>query len=58
LPIRVFLLENLYSTDYIKDSPGGMFGSKIYLSIENLEANNAEDLAKKLLGKKYSEFGL
>ncbi len=58
LPIRVFLLEKLYSTDFIKDSPGGMFGSKIYRNVEELEPANAEDLAKKLHGKNYSEFGL
>lgn len=57
-PIRVFLLKNLYSTDFIKDSPGGMFGSKIYFNLKNLEVNDAEDLAAKLQGKKYSDFGL
>ncbi|MGI8640895.1 MAG: Swt1 family HEPN domain-containing protein [Pyrinomonadaceae bacterium] len=58
LPIRVFLLENLHTTDFIKDSPNGMFGSKIYRNVEELEPANAEDLAKKLRGKSYSEFGL
>ncbi len=58
LPIRVFLLKKLHSTNFTKDSPGGMFGSKIHLDIENLEATDAEDLAKKLQGKKYSDFGL
>lgn len=58
LPVRVFLLDNLQSTDFIKDSPGGMFGSKIYLNIHDLDVNNAEDLGEKLDGKTYSEFGL
>lgn len=58
LPIRVFLLTNLHSTDFIKDSPGGMFGSKMYLNIEDLKAKDAMEIAKQLSGKKWSEFNL
>lgn len=58
LPVRVFLLEKLHSTNFTKDSSGGMFGSKIYLNVEDLGASNAEDLAEKLYARKYSEFGL
>ncbi|HBR57661.1 MAG TPA: hypothetical protein DEA22_09355 [Blastocatellia bacterium] len=58
LPIRVFLLKDLHQTDFIKDSPGGMFGSKLYLNVEDLRVSNSEDLAKKLFGRKWSEFGL
>jgi hypothetical protein len=58
LPIRVFLLENLHSTDFVKDSSGGMFGSKIYFNIENLDVADAEELARKINGKTYSDFGL
>lgn len=58
LPIRVFLLKNLNSTDFIKDSPGGMFGSKMYLNIEALNAKDAMEIAKQLNGKKWSEFNL
>ena len=58
LPIRVFLLENLHSTNFIKDSSGGMFGSKIYLNLEEFNITDAHDLAKKLSGKKYSLLGL
>ncbi|MGI8469203.1 MAG: Swt1 family HEPN domain-containing protein [Pyrinomonadaceae bacterium] len=58
LPIRVFLLEKLYPTHFIKDSSGGMFGSKIYFNVEEQKPINAEDLAEKLHDKKYSEFNL
>ncbi len=58
LPIRVFLLKNLHETNFIKDSLGGMFGSKQYLNIEDLSVSDSKDLAKKLIGRKWSEFGL
>lgn len=58
LPLRVFLLKELYKTNLIKDSPGGMFGSKIYLDVKELYAADAEDLAVKLFGRNYSAFGL
>jgi len=58
LPIRVCLLENLNLTDFIKDSMGGMFGSKMYLNIEALKTTEAMELAKQLNGKKWSEFNL
>lgn len=58
LPLRVFLLKNIHETDFIKDSPGGMFGSKQYLNVEDLKASGSEDLANKLIGRKWSEFGL
>ncbi|HEY8396212.1 MAG TPA: Swt1 family HEPN domain-containing protein [Bacilli bacterium] len=56
--LRVFLIENLYPTNFSKDSSGGMFGSKIYLNVENLNVKNSKELAAKLDGKRYSEFGL
>lgn len=56
LPIRVFLLKDLYSTEFIKDSKGGMQGNKIYLSVEDLNVANAKELAEKLNGKNWSDF--
>lgn len=54
--IRVFLLGQLYKTDFQKDSRGGMFSSKRYFNIAQLQARNAEELSDKLNGKKWSEF--
>lgn len=58
LPLRVFILEKLYKTDFIKDSPGGMFGSKIYLDVKTLNINSAAELAQNLDGNKWSDFNL
>lgn len=55
LPRKVFLLSNVSSTNFIKDTKGGMFGSKIYFNIGILEVDNATELAKKLYGKTWSE---
>lgn len=56
LPIRVFILANRTPTDFAKDSKGGMQTSKMYLDMSSLKAKNAEDLAAKLQGKKWSDF--
>ncbi len=53
---RVFVLGESIETDFIKDSPGGMFGSKMYVCIEKLKAESTVDLARKLNGRKWSEF--
>lgn len=58
LPQRIFLLGALAKTDFIKDSKGGMFGSKIYLNVKDLGVINSKELAVKLNGKKWSDFGL
>lgn len=55
LPQRLFLLKDLSSTDFVKDSKGGMFGSKRYFDIEDLSVTNASELAEKLRGKTWSE---
>lgn len=55
-PTRVFLLGQLYDTDCQKDSKYGMWSSKKYFDIEHLQADGAEDLARLLIGKKWSEF--
>jgi hypothetical protein len=56
LPHRIFLLSNLNSTDFVKDTKGGMFGSKRYFDVQDLNIGNATELAKKLYGKTWSEF--
>ncbi|MDT5060055.1 MAG: hypothetical protein QOH63_514 [Acidobacteriota bacterium] len=56
LPIRVFILANRTPTDFVKDSKGGMQTSKMYLDMSSLKAKDAEDLAAKLQGKKWSNF--
>jgi hypothetical protein len=55
-PTRIFLLENLHDTDFKKDSPGGMLGSKQYFDISRAKADSAEDLAKYLNGRQWSEW--
>ena len=57
LPVRVFLIKNLHSTNLLKDSLGGMFGSKIYMDIGSLDISNSKELADALYEKKYSDFG-
>ena len=54
-PTRVFLLGPLYETDCRKDSPGGMWGSKIYLDVGLLKVEGAEYLARVLSGKAWSD---
>lgn len=52
---RVFLLGDLQETDFRKDSPGGMLGSKLYFDFTRLEPRDAKDLAEKLRGRMWSE---
>jgi hypothetical protein len=56
LPIRIFLLGDLYDTEFIKDSSGGMQGSKQYFDISKLQVKNEKELAEKLKGKTWSSF--
>ncbi len=53
-PIRIFLLSDLYDTEFIKDSKGGMYSSKIYMQMPS-DINNAENLADYLRNKKWSD---
>lgn len=57
LPARIFLLRDLYSTEFVKDSKGGMQGAKMYMNIEELKVKNAKELAEILNGRNWSEFG-
>lgn len=55
-PRRVFLLADQAETDFRKDSPGGMLGSKRYFDVSRLKAMDAADLANKLRGQVWSVF--
>ena len=54
-PTRVFLLGSLHDTEFIKDTPGGMLGSKQYFNISKLNAEDEVSLADLLKGSKWSE---
>jgi len=47
-PIRVFLLGELFDTDFKKKSRGGMQPTKKYFDISQYDAKDAKDLADKL----------
>jgi uncharacterized membrane protein len=53
-PSRVFLLGDLCETNFVKDSRGGMMGSKQYFDIGPLGVADAADLAEKLRGKTWT----
>jgi hypothetical protein len=53
-PKRIFLLGQGFDTNFIKDSPGGMFASKQYFDVERLGPVDARDLAAKLRGVGWS----
>ncbi len=55
-PLRVFILGELYDTNFIKDTPGGMLGSKQYFEIGRLGAEDAVSLAEELRNKFWSDF--
>jgi len=55
LPIRVFLLGDLFPTEFRKESHGGLMGSKIYFDISSLDISNASELSTKLVGLVWSD---
>lgn len=54
---QVFLLGKLYKTNFVKDSSGGLMGSKIYFKNIPQDIKSAEQLAKYLSGKSWSDLG-
>jgi hypothetical protein len=54
-PTRVFLLGDLFTTDFRKDTPGGMQASKQYFDVDGLGVSSAAELAAALRGKSWSE---
>jgi hypothetical protein len=55
-PKRVFVLGELYSTDFKKVSSGGMQVSKQYFDINKLKIIDPKDLAEKLKGKTWENY--
>jgi hypothetical protein len=55
-PMRIFLLSDLSNTNFMKDTPGGMFGVKKYFDVSSLGANSATELAEKLRGKTWTNY--
>ena len=54
-PSRVFILGGLSPTNFVKDTPGPMWGSKQYFDISRFRAKTVEDLAGQLNGLTWSE---
>lgn len=54
---RVFLLGELHETKFTKPTKGGMQTSKRYFDIEAVAPKDAADLAIKLRGKTWNDFG-
>lgn len=55
-PTRIFLLGELHDTSFLKDTKGGMLGSKQYFDVAKLEPQDAEDLAGKLHNNNWSDY--
>ena len=55
-PVRIFVLGDFFQTNFIKGTPGGMFGSKKYFDIKMLKIDDANDLATKLKGKTWKDY--
>jgi len=54
-PVRVFVLDDLYPTTFIKNTSGGMQGSKQYFDVSRLNMTTAEELAQGLSGKSWKD---
>jgi len=55
-PVRVFVLDDMHPTNFVKASSGGMFVSKQYFDIGKLKAIDTADLAQKLRGKTWENY--
>ncbi|WP_222704349.1 hypothetical protein [Flaviflexus massiliensis] len=56
--LQVFVLSEVEETDFRKDTPGGMFGSKQYFRDIPTEVSNAKELANFLRGREWSKWNL
>ena len=54
-PLRIFILGELHETDFRKDTAGGMFGSKQYFDVAELDSADGQQLASKLRGMVWSQ---
>lgn len=57
-PVRVFVLEDMHPTNFVKASSGGMFVSKQYFDIGKLKVADTADLAQKPRGKTWENYEL
>lgn len=55
-PARVFLLGPLEPTRFVKDTKGGLYNSKRYFYLDDLEAENTTELANALRDLNWSQF--
>ena len=55
-PTRVFLLGELYNTNFVKDSNGGMMNSKLYFYFNEYKDKTPFELAEFLKNKKWSDY--
>ena len=55
-PTRVFLLGDLFDTEFKKNTRGGLMGSKVYFDLSSLHPEGGKDLALKLSGEEWSNF--
>jgi hypothetical protein len=55
-PVRIFVLGDMYPTNFVKASSGGMFVSKQYFDIAKLKVSSAKDLAAKLSEKTWENY--
>ena len=53
--LRIFLLGPLHETNFVKDTPRGMQGSKQYFDVGGLDPEGPLDLAQKLRGLAWSD---
>jgi hypothetical protein len=53
--VRVFLLGQLFATDFKKTTSGGLRGNKLYFDVAELAPTDAEDLAAQLRGKSWAD---
>jgi hypothetical protein len=56
VPLQVFLLAQRESTDFVKETSGGMFSSKQYFWDIAVDCKTSTELANKLRGKKWGDF--
>ncbi|MGD0020901.1 MAG: hypothetical protein ABSC54_01220, partial [Smithellaceae bacterium] len=53
-PTRIFLLDTLHDSEFMKDTTGGMIGNHQYFNIGRLKAEDSSSLANLLKGRNWS----
>ena len=54
-PVKALVIGQLYETELIKDSKGGMIRNNLSIDISKLKHTSAEELSESLTGLKYSD---